>query len=340
MNEAVFITGASGFVGGALTRSLVNDGVTVRALARSDSSAATVEALGAEPVRGDLGSAEAIRAGAQGCAVAVHCAALASEWGSWSAFEEANVKGTANVLAGCAAAGVRRLIHVGTEAVHFAMRPLVQIDETEPLHPDSPIRYTATKSRAESLVRQANGSAFETIVVRPRLVWGPGDTTILPPFVDAVKTGKFVWVDGGRHMTSTAHIDNVVHGLRLALDRGHPGEAYFIADGEQSTFRDFLTALFKTRGVVPPDRSIPRIVARVAADVCETLWGSLSLPGTPPITRLAYYVVANEATLRIDKAREHLGYTPLLTVAEGLAALEARAADSHDANSVLGRVPA
>lgn len=323
MSEAVFITGASGFVGGVLTQSLVNSGLTVRALARSDGAAATVAALGAEPVRGDLGSPSAIAAGAARCTVAVHCAALAAEWGTWRAFEEANVKGTANVLAGCAEAGVRRLVHVGTEAAHFAMQPLVQINETQPLRPDSPVRYSATKARAEQLVRAANGAQLETIVVRPRLVWGPGDTTVLPSFVEAVNAGKFAWVAGGRHLTSTAHIDNVVHGLRLAMERGRPGEAYFITDGEQLPFRDFLTRLLKTRGVTPSERSIPKPIGRGAAIACEALWDALPLPGTPPVTRLAYFLTANEVTIRSDKAHRELGYSPRISVAEGIAALKA-----------------
>ncbi len=123
--DAIFVTGASGFIGGALTRALIADGGTVRALVRSDASAAAVEALGAEPVRGDLSDPASIRAGAQDCGLAFHAAALPAEWGTRAEFEAANVMGTANVLGACEAAGVSRLVHVGTEAAHFAMEPLV-----------------------------------------------------------------------------------------------------------------------------------------------------------------------------------------------------------------------
>ena len=154
-DDPIFITGASGFIGGALTRALIADGASVRALARSDAAAAKIEALGAEPVRGHLSAPGEIRDAAAGCALAFHAAALPTEWGTKAEFEAANVTGTANVLGGCEEAGVSRFVHVGTEAACFAMKPLVRIDETAPLQPDSPVLYSATKARAEQLVRSA-----------------------------------------------------------------------------------------------------------------------------------------------------------------------------------------
>ena len=149
-------------------------------------------------------------------------------------------------------------------------------------------------------------------MLRPRLVWGPDDVTVLPGFVEAVENGRFSWVGGGTHLTSTSHIDNVVHGLRLAAEKGRPGEAYFVTDGEPLVFRDFITRLLATRGVTPPDRNLPVPLARVAATASEALWRLLPLPGDPPITRLAYFLTANEVTIDISKARSELGYEPLI----------------------------
>ncbi|HKJ37101.1 MAG TPA: NAD-dependent epimerase/dehydratase family protein [Solirubrobacterales bacterium] len=319
--RTAFVTGASGFVGGALAESLLADGWRVRALARSDGAAAKVAERGAEPVRGDLDDPGAIAAGADGCRVAFHAAALPAEWGSREEFERANVQGTGNALAGCREAGVERFVHVGTEAACFDMQPLVDIDETEPLKPGSKVLYSSTKARAEQLVVAANAPGFETVTLRPRLVWGPGDPNILPGFADAVETGRFTWVGDGRHLTSTTHIDNCVHGLRLAAERGRPGEAYYVTDGEPVRFRRFITDLLATRGVTPPDKNTPRIALRVLASTLESAWRAFPFPGDPPITRLAYFLIANEVTIDISKAREELGYEPRITVEEGLAAL-------------------
>src|SRR5947199_84543 len=84
------------------------------------------------------------------------------------------------------------------------------------------------RARAEKAVGDASGEGFETVVVRPRFVWGRGDTTLLPVLVDSVKSGQFRWIGGGRHKTSTTHVDNTVEGLWLGATRGQPGGVYFV----------------------------------------------------------------------------------------------------------------
>src|SRR5215213_9017454 len=111
-----FVTGGSGFIGGKLIERLRGEGLEIRALARSDASAEAVAAAGAEPVRGDLDSVEALREGTRGCDYVFHAAAKVEDWGEPAEFERINVQGTRNVLEASAAAGVRRFVHVGTEA--------------------------------------------------------------------------------------------------------------------------------------------------------------------------------------------------------------------------------
>ena len=316
--RSAFVTGGSGFIGGKLIGRLVESGWTVRALARSDRSAEKVKALGAEPVAGDLGDVAGMRAGAEGADVAFHAAAHLGEWGSRAEFERDNVGGTRNVIEACRAAGVRRLVHVGTEAALLAGKPLVNVNEDAPLRPDSKAAYSATKAMAEQAVRDANGDGLETVVIRPRLVWGPGDTTIVPGLVKAVEAGRFAWIGGGRHLTATTHVDNTVEGLVLGAARGKPGGVYFVTDGEPAVFREFISDLLSTAGVEPPDRNMPAPVASVAATASESIWRGLRLKGAPPLTRLTYWLSAQECTIDISRARAELGYEPVRTREDGL----------------------
>jgi len=311
--STAFVTGASGFIGGALTKRLVAEGWRVNALARSEKSAKAVRELGANAVKGDLDDVAAMKDGAQGCDVAFHCAAHLGEWGNPSDFERVNVTGTANAVQAAKGAGVARFVHVGTEAALMHGEPLVDVDETAPLQPDSKAPYSRTKARAEQVAR-AGGA----VVIRPRLVWGPGDKTILPTLADAVRRKRFAWVDGGRHRTSTAHIDNVVEGLLLGAQKGEPGEAYFVTDGEPQVFHEFITDLLATQGIAIPERSVPRAVIGAAAFAGEAAWRVLPLPGQPPVTRFGYWFLTQECTIDISRARRDLGYSPVTSVPQGM----------------------
>jgi nucleoside-diphosphate-sugar epimerase len=317
-SKTAFVTGGSGFIGARLIRRLVSDGWAVRALARSPSAAEKVRSAGAEVIEGDLERVEAMQAGAADCAHAFHAAAHLGEWGSRSEFERINVGGTRNVLRACRDAGVRRFVHVGTEAALLAGRPLVNVNEDEPLRPDSKAPYAATKAMAEQAVLDANGNGFETVVVRPRLVWGRGDTTVLPNLISAIESGRFSWIGGGGHRTSTTHVDNTVHGLVLGAEKGAPGRVYFVTDGEPVVFRDFITRLVATQGVEAPDRNMPAGIAKLAAAVCERAWRILPLRGTPPVTRIAVWLSMLETTIDISRARSELGYEPHRTIDEGM----------------------
>jgi nucleoside-diphosphate-sugar epimerase len=317
----VFVTGGSGFIGQKLIRRLVSEGNVVFALARSERSGKLLADLGAQPMPGELSDRDSLKAAASNAELAFHAAAHVAEWGPMWEFEEVNVRGTANVIEACRAAGVRRLVHVSTEAGLLAGQPLVNVDETAPLRPDSKSPYCSTKAKAEQLVRDANGEGLETVCVRPRFVWGVGDTTLLPSMVTMVKAGKFAWIGGGKHLTSTTHVDNTVEGLMLGAQRGAPGGVYFVTDGDPVEFREFVTRLLGSQGVVPPDRNVPLAPAKRGAAMGETLWRILPFKGSPPLTRMAVWVSSLETTINIDRARSELGYEPVKSREDGLAEL-------------------
>jgi nucleoside-diphosphate-sugar epimerase len=226
----------------------------------------------------------------------------------------ANVGGTERVLAAARTAGVRRVVHIGTEAVLADGKPIIRADETRPRAAKPAGPYPLTKGLAEAAVIAAARDGLETVVVRPRFIWGKGDTTLLPELIDGVKRGKFAWIGGGHYLTSTCHVDNVVEGALAAAERGRSGEIYFLTDGEPVEFRAFITDLLATQGVTPGARSIPKWLARMIA-------GATGWMKAPPVTRTALALIAHEVTVVDAKARRELGYRGAVTRAAGLAAL-------------------
>jgi nucleoside-diphosphate-sugar epimerase len=320
-----FVTGGSGFLGRNLIITLRERGDTVRALARSEAAIEAVRAAGAEPVRGDLDDVAAMQAGMAGCAAVFHSAADVAQFGDVKRIAHVNVGGTERVIAAARAAGVARLVHVSTEAVLVGGPRIVRADETWP-RPAHPIGvYPLTKGMAEERVLAANSPTFATMVARPRFIWGPGDTSVLPILVDAVKRGRFRWIGGGRHLTSSCHVKNVCAGLLACAERGRGGEVYFFTDGEPTEVRAFLTELLATQGVTPSAGELPLWLARAAAWSAEAVWRILRLKGEPPVTRSAVLLIGDEVTVDDGKARRELGYAPIISREAGLAELRRRA---------------
>jgi nucleoside-diphosphate-sugar epimerase len=265
---------------------------------------------------------EALKRGMEGSELVFHSAAAVKSWGPRASFFEPNVRGTENVLEAARTAGVKRLVHVSTEAVFLDGSPLVNVDETRPLPSTTIGHYASTKNAAERLVLSVNSPEFTTIAVRPRFVWGKGDNAVLPSIIEAVKSGRFRWVGDGHYKTSTCHVANCVEGLLLAAEKGRGGEAYFLTDGEPVDFRDFITAMLKTQGVNPGNGTIPYGLAMGLATVAEVLWNFLSLPGSPPAVRAELLLVGQEVTVSDAKARRELGYEGRVTREAGLRELE------------------
>lgn len=318
----VFVTGGSGFIGGHLIEALVRAGREVSALARSSKSAETVRRYGATPVSADLATVNGDHLA--GAHAVVHCAAYAEEWGTRAQFWEANVEGTTRMLEAARAAGVRRFIHVGTEAALFDGHDLIDIDEAHPYPARHRFLYSETKAEAERRVLAANAaSGMSTLSIRPRFVWGPRDATVLPAVLRMAREGSFAWINGGRARTSTTHVANLVHALLLALERGEGGRAYFVADDGTRTLREFLSAQARTQGIELPERSIPSAVALPLAAAVEGTWRLVGARRAPPMTRFAIAMMSRTVTVKTDRARAELGYAPVVDVADGLAQLSA-----------------
>ncbi len=318
----VFVTGGSGFLGRQLIADLVACGFQVKALTRSAQAAATVKNLGATPVMGDLDDIAAMAEGMRDCAAVIHSAAKVEQWGKWQDFEHMTVQGTKNVIAATRQAGVKRLVHISTEAVLAGGSAIINADENTPLPIKPNGMYPLSKKLAEQVVLAANSDDLATIVVRPRFIWGKGDTTLLPKLAEAARSGGWLWFGGGTHQMSTCNVKNVSHGVILAASFARGGQVYFLTDGEQVNFREFITAMMRTQGVEPGNKKAPMWLADAIAAASEMVWKTLGLKGEPPMTKTAVNLFFKEVTVNDSKARHELGYVPVITVEAGLAELK------------------
>jgi nucleoside-diphosphate-sugar epimerase len=313
-----FVTGGSGFLGRNLIPFLKERGIAVWALARSPEAIDAVTRAGAKPVEGDLTDRDALIRGMRSATYVFHSAAYAKDWGPKEKFFEANVTGTERVLEAAREAGVERVVHVGTEAVLVGGGPIVRADETRPLPDHSIGLYPLTKKLAEQAVL---ASDVDTVVIRPRLIWGKGDTTVLAELMNAVKEKRFAWIGGGRYLTSTCHVKNVCHGALLAAERGKKHSVYFLTDGEPVELRTFLTEMLKTQGCDPGSRTVPWWAASATASIGEAIFNRLGK--RPPLTRSSLELIGREVTVDDRRAREDLGYTPIVSIEDGLAEMRA-----------------
>ncbi len=315
----ILITGGTGFIGGAAARRLLARGDSVVVLARAPARASALEDLGATVVTGDLLEPRSLARAAQGCEVVLHAAGIPRP-ATVAAFRSAHVTGTRNVLAAAAAAGVRRMINIASQSVLFAGRDLIGVDESHPYPTRYIDPYSATKAESERLALAANGQ-LEVTSLRPAVVWGRGDTTILPILTRLALSPFGVPACGdGTNLEATTHIDNLIDAIIGAFDcPAAPGRTYFIVDAFRTTAREFIARQLESAGVRPRFLQIPRILAEPAAWALDHAATALGLP-----VPLAYFGVRTALTSRTlvsTRAHDELGYRPQIGLDDGLADL-------------------
>jgi len=169
-------------------------------------------------------------------------------------------------------------------------------------------------------------AGLETIALRPPFIWGH-DMPTLDHMVETVKAGRWQWVSGGQQAMSSCHVDNLCQALILAADAGRGGQAYFVADAEESTLRSFISSLLATRRMTAPDKSVPFRMAWIMAGAMAAAWRGLKLKGETPITRQMLRLIGKPFTISIAKAQAELGYAPQVTMEAGLAAMRQNEAE-------------
>jgi nucleoside-diphosphate-sugar epimerase len=309
--RTIFVTGATGLVGGHVAEEAVNRGYRVRALVRSSSDTRWIDRLGIEKIPGDLEDAAALARGVDGADWVFNCAAKVGDWGTLDEFRRLNVGALRLLLEAASKAGVGRFVHVSSLGVYEG-RDHHGTDETVPPAANSLDAYTRSKTEAEALVMQYHRErGLPAVVVRPGFIYGERDRTVLPKLLTNLRRGTFAYFGSGEQALNCIYVKNLVCGLFLAAESpAAVGETFNLTDGEPVSKRRFIGRVAELAGLRPPTRRIPLGLARFLATVVE---GAAKLRGArnpPLINKARYKFLGLNLDYSIEKARRVLGYNP------------------------------
>ncbi len=313
------VTGATGFLGGTLTRRLHGMGWDVTALGRNPLRLNELEDEEIRALRGDITKKDDLLAACKNQEVVFHCAALPSPWGNYEKFYQANVIGTRNVVQACLKNNVRRLVHVSTPSIYFDYCSHLNVKENDPL-PEPISAYAATKLLAEEEIDKGFEKGLAVVSIRPRALFGEGDTVIFPRLLSRLKSGRLPILGDGENVVDLTYIQNVVDALLLCAESpaNTLGKKYNISNGEPVKIWELVNRICNELNLPHPTRKVSYKTADAAATAIEFVYSLIPYSPEPPLTRLTVSMLAHSTSLDISAAKNELGYQPKVSVEEGV----------------------
>ena len=314
----ILVTGATGFLGGTLCRHLLERGHDLTLLGRDFSRMSTRDLPGAKRIQADLRNSERTQAACRGIEAVCHAGALSSPWGKASDFEAVNVGGTRAVLEGCLKYGVRRMVHVSSPSVVFDGFDQHDLTENAPYPRRQTSHYSHSKKWAEEIVLGAR-ALLEVALLRPKALYGPGDTSLLPRVLGSAHRGRLVQIGDGLNRVDLTFVDDAARALVLALE--HPGPLptrplWFVTGGEHVLLWEVIGRVLKHVGLNSRLRRVPLEGALAVAGALE---GVARFTGKEPtLTRYTALILARTQTYNLSRIARDLGYVPRVSLEEGL----------------------
>ncbi|MCF6735723.1 NAD(P)-dependent oxidoreductase [Blastococcus sp. KM273129] len=315
----VLVTGASGLLGRVTAQRLLARGDEVTVLQRRRAGLPCAEVLG------DVADPAAVARATAGQDAVVHLAAKVDVTGRWEEYARANIEGTRNVLAACTAGGVERLVHVSSPSVAHAGDPLsgAAAGVADPARARG--SYSRSKAVAELEALAADSAGLAVLVVRPHLVWGPGDEQLVARIVARARARRLPVIGTGAALIDTTYIDNAAAALVAAVDACGPvhGEALVVSNGEPRTVDEILRRLCAAAGAPGPRGRVPTHAAWLAGAAVDGVWAASGRRSTPPLTRFLTEQLTTAHWFDQRRTRTALGWRPEVGLDEGFARLAA-----------------
>jgi nucleoside-diphosphate-sugar epimerase len=319
----IFVTGASSLIGAAVADLLTSRGDQVVAFQRN---AAAVLDLQVDQRLGDVSKASDVHAAMSGCDAVVHLAAKVGVIGPRSEYASVNIDGTQHVLDAARSHGIDRVVHVSTPSVAHDGTAIIGGGADAALLEHGNSWYSQTKAIAEVRALGANDHDMGVVVIRPHLVWGPGDIQLVGRIVERSAAGRLALVGGGRALVDTTYIDNASTALVAALDAVRPeapcaGRAYVVANGEPRPIRELIAGICDAAGIPFAPRDVSLSTARRIGSVIDRVWPVLGRSDEPPLTRFLADQLGTAHWFDPRPVQRDLKWTPSVSIDEGLARL-------------------
>ena len=315
--KTVLVTGATGFLGKYVVEELIEHGYQVRAFGRNSKVGRSLENSSVSFFQGDFTKADDVLEACKGMDLVVHAGALSTVWGPWEDFYQANVLGTKYVLEACRQTGIQRLVYVSSPSIYAAPKDQLAIKESDAPEENNLNNYIRSKLASEKLFKDYPD--VSSIILRPRGLFGIGDTSILPRVINLSQKIGIPLIGDGRQLMDMTCVENVALAIRLAIEAPEAkGEVYNITNGEPRAFRDLLEESLMGLDYPIKYRKIPASLLSGIASSLEFIYKTLNLKGEPPLTRYTYYLLRYSQTLDISKAERELGYHPKISISEGI----------------------
>ena len=313
----VLITGATGFLGKYLIEECKENGYEIIAQGRNEARLKELAAgYGITSLCVNLSEFANVTERAD---YVIHAAALSTVWGKWDDFYTANVVGTENVIAYCKTHGVKKLVYVSSPSIYTTKKDRYDIME-DSYDPKNKLSfYIRTKIMAEQRVNDAFKDGLPTVIIRPRGLFGIGDTSIIPRLIKANRTIGIPLLNGGKNVVDITCVENVALALRLAMESGEDtGKTYNITNGEPTEFKSILEQLFHQIGEEPRYKKLPLGLLYFVASLLEGIYKLFHIYKEPSLTRYTVLTLGYSQTLNIEGARRDFGYEPKMTLKEGI----------------------
>lgn len=328
--KKVLVTGATGFLGKYLIEELLNNDYEVVAQGRKENVLSDIkEKYNAQILKCSLDEIKNVELKVD---YVIHAAALSTVWGKWEEFYNSNVVGTENVIDFCKKNNVKRLVYVSSPSIYSAKCDRLNIKEEDFDKNNQLNFYIKSKILAENLINSIEDDKLEKVIIRPRGLFGIGDTSIIPRLINANRKIGIPLFNDGKNIVDITCVENVALALRLAIEsKNAVGNTYNITNGEPREFKNILEELFEQINEPPKYLKINLNLMYGVSSIIEFIYKLFHIYKEPMITKYNICTLGYSQTLNIEKAKKDLNYIPKMTLSEGIK----KYAEDYKRNKVL-----